>query len=112
MGRRSKSGRAPVTVSATTASILAGEVDLSEWDDDEIMRGQRKSKDGRFHGRPPKVVAQAIHEERHKRFFKRGIELLRTNVADAVGYLIRVVRDESVSPTDRIKAATFIVERV
>jgi hypothetical protein len=112
MGKRQKDGRAPVTVGATTAAILAGEIDLSEWDDDEIMRGQRKSKDGRFHGRPPKVVAQAVHEERHKRFFQRGVMLLRTNASKAAEYLIRVVGDESVPHSDRIKAATFIIERV
>lgn len=40
------------------------------------------------------------------------MELLHRNVVKAVEYLIRVVQDEDVSHSDRIKAATFIVEKV
>ncbi|MCA1833222.1 MAG: hypothetical protein ABR548_01490 [Actinomycetota bacterium] len=111
-GRNTGEKRLPINVSRTTAAILAGKVDLTEWDDDEIFRGQRRSKDGKFHGRPPQVVAQAVHEERHRRFFMAGIELLKTNVVKAVDYLTRVVNDDSAPHSDRIKAATFIVERV
>jgi hypothetical protein len=109
--KKEKKGKS-VTVSRTTAGVLAGEIDVTDWDDDEIMRGNRRGKDGRFHGRKPRVVAQAVHEERHRRFFLRGMEMLRDNVHKAVEYLNRVIQDESVPHSDRIKAATFVIERI
>lgn len=60
MGKRlTPGGRMRLTVSRHTGDILDGVVDLSEWDDEEIFRGQRRSPNGRFQGKPPIVVPQA-----------------------------------------------------
>jgi hypothetical protein len=45
--------RKRVTVGKTNTAILAGELDLSAWDEEELMRTQRKNKHGTWTGRPP-----------------------------------------------------------
>jgi hypothetical protein len=66
-----------LAVSRHTAAILDGEEDLSAWDDEELLRGQRRAKNGRFVGRPPLVVPQAVHAERVRRTMSKATELLR-----------------------------------
>lgn len=72
MGKKMKDGRSLVAVNATTTRILHGEEDLSTWDAEELRRGQRKDKSGRFNGRAPVVVAQEIHKEQTCRMMSRA----------------------------------------
>jgi hypothetical protein len=67
LGKRLKNGRALMTVSRHTADILEGIEDLTAWDNEELLRGQRRDRRGNFTGVPPKVVPQAVHAERVRR---------------------------------------------
>ena len=84
MGKQLKDGRALMTVSAKTAAILNGDEDLSAWDDEELLRGQRKDRGGYFRGRPPKVVPQEVHAERVRRTMSKAFDLLKESSYDAV----------------------------
>lgn len=101
-----------LTVNPTTADILDGLEDLRTWDDDEIARGQRKGKGGRFHGSPPKVVPNEVHEERIRRTMKKAYELLKVSAYDAVVLLRDVVKDEEADVGWRVEAAKLILDRV
>lgn len=105
-------GRGIATVSRTTADVLDGLDDLSEWDDEEIRRGQRRNRNGGFSGRPPKLVPQAIHAERHRRTLTRAHQLFTQNTERAVQVLIDIASDESAPHSDRVKAASLILDRV
>jgi hypothetical protein len=109
--KRKLDGRAPMTLGRNTAAVLAGEVDLSEWDDEEIMRGQRRAKNGKWVGRPPLVVPQAVHQERIKRLMSEAGRVLQGSTLDAVKLWARVVRDDDAPYSDRLKASQLITER-
>lgn len=44
-----------------------GTLDVSDWDLEELLRGYRRSKNGRFSGRPPSIVPREVHQELAKR---------------------------------------------
>jgi len=112
MGKQLKDGRALMTVSAKTAAILNGEEDLSAWDDEELLRGQRKDRTGVFRGRPPKVVPQEVHAERVRRTMSKAYNLLKESSFDAVRLLRKVVNDDEAPIAVRIQAAQLILDRV
>lgn len=109
--KRMKDGRALVAVSAKTADILDGVEDLTAWSDEELLRGQRLDKNGRFTGVPPKVVPQAVHAERIRRTMSKAHEVLRESTIDAVVMLRDVVNDAEAPHSARIQAAQLIMDR-
>lgn len=108
--RKNQRPRSPV--GRVEPAILAGELDLSEWDDDELLRGQRRSHNGKFQGRPPKVVPTAVHQELVRRRISRAGDLLDETLEDAVALLGLVIRDPKAQYADRIKAAGMVMDRV
>lgn len=111
MARR-KDGRVVATVSRTSADVLEGLDDLSTWDDEEVRRGQRRNRHGGFPGRPPKLVPQTLHAERHRRTLTRAHQLFTENTERAVQVLIDIATDEDAPHSDRVKAASLILDRV
>lgn len=101
-----------LTVSPTTADVLDGFDDLSEWDDEELRRGQRRDRNGRFHGRPPKVVPAALHQEQTRRVLGRAGQMFVENTENAVAVLIDIANDLAAPYEARLKAASIIIERV
>lgn len=101
-----------VNVGKTNLAILRGELDLSVWSEEELIRGQRRASNGRFMGRPPKVVPKAIHDELVRRKMSRAFELLQESVVDAALLLRSVVNDPEAAYAERIRAASLILDRV
>lgn len=101
-----------VRVGQSTAAILAGDEDVSQWDDEELIRGQRRNKNGRWGGRPPKVVPTAVHKELTRRRMSEAYRLLQSNLVEATNVLIDLATDPDVESSVRLKAATTIMERV
>jgi hypothetical protein len=101
-----------LTVNPRTADILEGIEDLTSWDDEELLRGQRRNSKGIFCGRPPKVVPQEVHAERVRRTMSRAFNLLKESSYDAVKLLRNVVNDERAPVPYRIEAARLILDRV
>lgn len=101
-----------VCVGETNAAILTGRADLSIWSDEELLRGQRKSKNGKWQGRKPKVVPLALHQELNSRRMQRAREVLNDSLADAVTLFAEVVRDKKAPLDLRMKAAKEITDRV
>ena len=104
-------GRTKVHLSKTNTALFLGDVDLTTWDDEEILRGQKKASNGKWVGRPPAVVPHAIHEERIRRTMTKAHELLRESTYAAVALLQQVVEDENASYGFRLAAAQQILDR-
>ncbi len=101
-----------ITLGNTNAAILRGDEDLSTWSDEELLRGQKKAKNGKWMGRPPKVVPLALHHELNHRRMSRAREVLDESLEAAVALFAEVVNDTE-APTDlRLKAAKEIMDRV
>jgi hypothetical protein len=101
-----------IVVNRTTAGILNGELDISVWSDEELLRGQRKNKNGKWTGRAPVLLpAQVVHELTRRRF-QRAHMLLADSLVDCVQMLRSIVNDRRASKADRIRAAETILDRV
>src|SRR4051812_38504065 len=83
--RRMQSNK--ITLGKSNLAILSGEADLSLWTEEELIRGQRRAANGRWMGRPPKVVPKAVHDELVKRKLSKAYDLLDESIYDAVAVL-------------------------
>lgn len=99
-----------IAVGATTARLLQ-EPDYESWDDDELIRGQRRNKNGTWAGRNPKVIPLALLFELNKRVASRGAKKLMAGLEDAIDYLVGVANGTQPPDKDRQKAAEFVITR-
>lgn len=104
--------RAIVRMGQMNTRILTGQEDLSTWDDEELKRGQRKDKNGRFQGKPPVIVPKSLHNELVRRTLSQVEELMRENAYACVEALVDIVKGKDTEDKDRIKAAEIIMNRV
>lgn len=111
MVKTAKDGRGIVRVSSTTARIINGQEDLSQWSEQELERGARRGADGRFR-KMPVVVAKAVHDELVRRRLSKAFEVLKESVYDGVSLLRQVILDEAASYSDRIRATEMVLDRV
>lgn len=110
--KRRKDGSATVDITPVAAAVVYDGASLDDWDDEELLRGRRKNKNGKFNGRPPLVIPAALHKELTRRRFSRAHDLLSDSLVDAAQMLRAVVNDVEVAPEARIHAAEVIFSRV
>lgn len=102
-------GRA--NISKTTAAVLAGDDDLTEWSDEELLAGKRRNKRGTLSGGNPKVVPRAILQELTRRRFLKAEEVVKSSLVSAVELWKQIVEDETVPHPIRLRASELIVDR-
>jgi hypothetical protein len=110
--KRLADGGAIVHIPPSTAAIMYDGASLEDWDDEELLRGRRRSKNGKFSGRAPRIVPAALHHELTRRRFQRSYALMADSLVDAAMMLRAVVNDEEASYAYRIRAAEVMFERV
>lgn len=81
-----------------------------DWDDEELDRGQRKDKNGRFTGRPPDMIPAVIHEERKR----RQLDVLAREVVKAglpaLEALVSIYKNPKNDERARVAAAKVVLE--
>ena len=92
-------------------AILSGELDLSVWSEEELIRGQRRAANGRWMGTPAEGGAEGDSRRVGKAELSKAYDLLNESIYDAVAVLREVALDKQADPTVRIKAATEILNR-
>jgi len=107
--KRHADGRASVRLSRSSTDILDG--NPSEWTDEELLRGQRKSRRGRWEGRAPQVVPMAVHQELIRRRYFQGEAEIREAVVPAAQYIAAVVKGDEEANAARLKACEMVLER-
>lgn len=85
--------------------LEAGYIDVDDLTDDELRNGVAP---GKKHLRVSKEVYQKITQ----RHFARAQELMSEGLLPAVQALNHIAQGSAYEPADRIKAATYIIERV
>lgn len=103
--------RAYVQLGKANTRIITGQEDLSEWDDEELKRGQRRDKNGRFQGVAPKIVPKVIHDELVRRTLSRANQKLMENTEAAVEALIDVIKGADTDEKARVKAIDMLLAR-
>lgn len=85
--------------------LEAGYIDVDDLTDDELRNGVApKSKHIR--------VSKELYQKITQRHFQRAQELLSEGLLPAVQALNHIAQGNAYEPSDRIKAATYIIERV
>ena len=80
--------------------------------DEELVRGRLRDKNGNFTGAPPSWVPREFHRACVRELLRRGQELWREHYLDAIAAMTNIATDPRADPKDRIKAATFVIERI
>lgn len=104
--------RAYVHLGKTNTAILMGRIDLADWDEEELKRGQRRDRNGNFVGRPPEVVPKRIHDELVRRTLSKAQAKLVDNLDEGIDILINLAKGADVDDKVRLQAVKEIMDRV
>lgn len=63
--------------------IAEGVLDLEDWDNEELVRGYRRQRNGRF-GTPPKYIPREVQQEALRRLYKRGERKMQEAYMDII----------------------------
>lgn len=105
-----------VTVSARfntrMLQLMAGELDIEDLDDEELAKGMTRGPDGKFPAKAPSIVPKPMYDKMIKQLFSRSDEKLRESLISAVESITSIATDSEVDASTRIKAATWLFERL
>lgn len=80
---------------------------------EELARGQLKNRNGRFGGRPPKLVPRAFYLQCVRELKRRFDEKMQERILTATDELIELSREDGgLRPQDRAKVLQYLIERV
>lgn len=94
------------------AALLRGDDDVREWDDEELLRGQSRDRNGHFRGRKPRIVPRHVHEELVRRRLAEAQHQLAYNLPRAIEIYVELMDGEDVDDAVRLRAADKVIERV
>lgn len=102
-----------VSVNPRYEAFITGELTWEDLDDEEIMRGQLRSRDGTFKGRPPAMIPKQFATalmDRQRKFLQTEMAHL---VVTAYKTIDEVMRKQHPQPGDgaRIQAANLVLQR-
>jgi len=92
--------------------LCQGIITAEDLDDEELARGQCRGKDGRFSNNVPRMIPKSVHDRMVNELFKRADEKLKSNLIEMVNTMTEIAKGPAYEPADRIKAATWVFERV
>lgn len=101
-----------VNTGPTSAAILRGEADYSEWSDEELVAGRRKSRRGTWEGRAPTVAPMELVRELARRQTSKGMGALWAKVEKACEYIAAVAAGEEEGDDVRLRHCVVLLNRV
>lgn len=90
--------------------IAKGEVDLSEYTDEEILSARIRMEDGRLAPKPAHLPERFV-DEQVKRGFKVAQRKIREGADRSLDVYFDILKDKKASNADRMKAAQFFTDR-
>lgn len=101
-----------VNVPPRIMALLDGTISVEDLDDEELARGYPRAVDGTFKGSAPKLVPRALHDRMVRELFARADLQLRNNLLKVTETMTRLATDPEVDDSVRLKAATYVYERL
>ena len=92
--------------------LISGVISVDDLDDEEVARGQCRDEDGRFSGKKPGMVPADLQQKLIKSLFARGDAIMRQSYLVSMETLSSIASGTAYEPADRIKAATYLIERL
>jgi hypothetical protein len=91
-------------------AIAEGILTLDDWDDEELVRGYRRNRSGKF-GAAPKYVPREVQQEAFRRLVSRGERKMRAAYMKTIENLVSLAHDAS-SEKVRLDAQRELLNRV
>jgi len=84
---------------------------VEDLDTEELAKGRLKDKNGKFTGRPPRLLPRQILDAMRSEHHKRVNSILEESLSDMVKIMRGVAMDKTADPAVRLRAAIYIYER-
>jgi len=110
--RQKSANRGVIRIGATTADLIDHPETIRDWDDEELHRGRKRDKNGKFTGRDPLVVPTDCYREMMRRQLRKAQMLLGEHLEEAVTALTDIIKHSRAEDKDKIKAAQLLIDRV
>ena len=88
----------------------SGELDMDDWDDEELIRGYRRNRYGNF-GKAPALVPREVQQEAFRRLLRRGSRKLSAAYLEALNALVELAHSAE-SEKVKLEAIKEIQNRV
>lgn len=85
-------------------------LNLDEWDNEELIRGYRRNRNGKF-GVPPKYIPREIQQEAFRRLIARGERTLKGAYVKSIEELVDLAQNAD-SEKVKLDAIKTVLERV
>lgn len=92
--------------------FMSGELSVEDLDQEELLRGQLRDRNGSFQGRPPLLIPREFHLKLTHELMHRAEGTIRENFDEAIQVFIDVMKDPRVRAQDRLYAAQYVWERL
>lgn len=104
--------RARIRLSKRSTAVVRGEEDVSTWDWEELRRGRKRSDDGNFYGRDPKIIPRVCFEEMYRRVISVAERKLLEALPEIVDALLEIIKTEDVDHNTKLRAIQYATDRV
>lgn len=112
MPRKTRTTQKVVSISPRMQAFVDGTISLDELDDEEIMRGQLRDKNGGFSGRPSDYIPRKFHTQLVRETIKRMEGKFRESQDVAYQALIEIASNPRAHADARYKASVYLIERI
>lgn len=102
----------PASVPSRYQLFIDGTLDVSELDDEELIRGQIKDKNGEFRGRPPRAIPREFHTAVVRELLHRAEGRLKGHLNLAMDTFVEIAANKRAPAIARIQAAQYLWERI
>lgn len=94
------------------AQLVSGTLAVEDLEDEELARGQLRSADGTWRGRPPRVLPAELVQAMRREWLDRAEAKLREALLDkGIGTLVELAGSDRIDPAVRLRAANALIER-
>lgn len=111
-----RAGRGVIRLAERTADLLDDPSSVEDWDDEELARGRRRDRNGKFTGADPKVVPTHVYHEVVRRSIRRAQLTLHEGGTEAatvkaIQTLVAIMDSKAADEKARVAAAKIILDR-
>ena len=93
-------------------AMLNGTLSVEDLDDDEIIRGQLRDKNGQFRGSAPLLIPRVFHQRAVKELMHRADMSILSNLTDAQKAVADIMNNPKAPAIARLEAAKYMWERI
>lgn len=106
-----KSKKKTIRVSERMQQIMDGVLSIEELDDEEIFRGQIRSVDGDFKGRPSDNIPRKFYAAATQELLRRWQHKVNQSLDPALKVLQDIANNPKAPADARYKSAVYLIER-